>query len=187
MNIVFSPDVILCGWLGSKYQLTNQSLFIFKAQKQEHIKPLLQKFHWLPVHSRIQYKIPTLCYSSFSETYPLLVWTFDCLLSIQTTSFYPRHKNLLHSSHKNKNIWRTFGERAFSFTGLKQWNSVPHDVHHSPSLFSFKKAVKTYHLESAYEWTYPSPTWVCMLMGWCVCVHVNVRAYICVCLCTFFH
>ena len=23
MSIVFSPDVILCGWLGSKYQLTN--------------------------------------------------------------------------------------------------------------------------------------------------------------------
>ena len=23
LNIVFSPDVILCGWLGSKYQLTN--------------------------------------------------------------------------------------------------------------------------------------------------------------------
>ena len=44
---------------------------VFKARKQERIKPLLQKLHWLPVHSRIQYKISTLCYNSFSETYPL--------------------------------------------------------------------------------------------------------------------
>ena len=43
----------------------------FKAQKQEHIRPLLQKLHWLPVHSRIQYKISTLCYNSFSEIYPI--------------------------------------------------------------------------------------------------------------------
>ena len=27
---------------------------VFKARKQEHINPLLQKLHWLPVHSRIQ-------------------------------------------------------------------------------------------------------------------------------------
>ena len=24
LNIIFSRDVILCGWLGSKYQLTNK-------------------------------------------------------------------------------------------------------------------------------------------------------------------
>ena len=32
---------------------------------------------------------------------------FYCLLSIQTTSFYLRHKNLPHSSHKEKHFWRT--------------------------------------------------------------------------------
>ena len=30
---------------------------VFKALKDEHIKPLLQKLHWLPVVSRIQYKV----------------------------------------------------------------------------------------------------------------------------------
>ena len=35
------------------------------------------------------------------------VWSFDCLLSIQTTSLCLRHENLPHSSHKNKNFWRT--------------------------------------------------------------------------------
>ena len=55
---------------------------VFKARKQEHIKPLLQKLHWLPVHSRIQYKISSLSYNSFSETYPLY-------LSELLTVYYP--------------------------------------------------------------------------------------------------
>ena len=46
----------------------------------------------------------------FLENLPTLsFWTFDCLLSIQTTSLYLRHENLLLSSHKTK----TFGEWAF--------------------------------------------------------------------------
>ena len=46
---------------------------------------------------------------------------------------------------------KTFGEQAFSFTGPKQWNSLPYDVRHSPSLLSFKKALKTSLFKSAYE------------------------------------
>ena len=44
---------------------------VFKALKHKHIKPLLQKLHWLPVVSRIQYKVATLCYNSFTESYPV--------------------------------------------------------------------------------------------------------------------
>ena len=44
---------------------------VFKALKHEHIKPLLQKLHWLPAVSRIQYKVATLCYNSFTESYPV--------------------------------------------------------------------------------------------------------------------
>ena len=44
---------------------------VFKARKHEHIKPLLQKFHRLPVVSRVQYKVATLCYNSFTESYPV--------------------------------------------------------------------------------------------------------------------
>ena len=44
---------------------------VFKARKHEHIKPLLQKLHWLPIVSRIQYKVATLCYNSFTESYPV--------------------------------------------------------------------------------------------------------------------
>ena len=117
---------------------------VLKAQKQEHIKPLLQKLHWLPAHSRIQYKISTLCYNSFSDTYPLF-------LSELLTVYYPSRQ--LRSILDTKTFpipltkTKTFGGRDF----LKQWNSLPCDVRHSPSLFSFKTALKTYLFKSAYE------------------------------------
>ena len=80
---------------------------VFKARKQEHIKPLLQNLHWLSVHSRIQNKISTLCYNSFSEAYPFY-------LSELLTVYYPSRqfhsisdKKLPHFCNKNENIWRT--------------------------------------------------------------------------------
>ena len=123
---------------------------VFRARKQEHTKPLLQKLHWLPVHSRIQYKISTLCYNSFSETYPLY-------LSELLIVYYPSRQflSVLLLGMKTFCIpltkTKTVGERAFSFTGPKQWNSLPYDVRYSPSLLSFKKALKTYLFKSAYE------------------------------------
>ena len=44
---------------------------VFKARKHEHIKPLLQKLHWLPIVSRIHYKVAILCYFSFTQNYPV--------------------------------------------------------------------------------------------------------------------
>ncbi|WP_419638415.1 hypothetical protein, partial [Thiolapillus sp.] len=55
---------------------------VFKTWRQEHIKPLLQKLHWLPVQTRIQYKISTLCYNFCFETY-------SPYLSELLTVYYP--------------------------------------------------------------------------------------------------
>ena len=65
--------VILCYKTVQINSLTNykRSKILQQARKQKHTKPLLQKLHWRPVHSRIQYKISNLCHNSFSETYPL--------------------------------------------------------------------------------------------------------------------
>ena len=139
--------VILCYQAVQINFLTNCSRSKI-LQQQECIKPLLQKLHWLPVHSRIQYKISTLCYNSFSDTYPLF-------LSELLTVYYPSRqlRSILDTKTFRIPLTKTkiFGERAFSFTGPKQWNSLPDDVRYSPSLLSFKKARKTYLFKSAYE------------------------------------
>ena len=64
---------VLPNYILDKLQKVQNSAarLVFKARRLEHIKPLLQKLHWLPVVSRIQYKVATLCYNSFTESYPV--------------------------------------------------------------------------------------------------------------------
>ena len=90
---------------------------VFKARKHEHMKPLLQKLHWLPVVSRIQYKVATLCYNSFTESYPIY-------LSELLTVYHPSRQLRSISDTRTFRIpftkTKTFRQRAFSFTGPTQ-------------------------------------------------------------------
>ena len=119
-----------------------------KACKHEHIKPLLQKLHWLLVVSRIQYKIATLCYSSLTESYPVH-------LSELLTVYHPSRQLRSISDTRTIRILftktKTFGQRAFSFTGPTEWNSLLYDVRHSVSTSSFQQALKTHLFKSAYN------------------------------------
>ena len=44
--------------------------FVCKAKKSDHIRPILETLHWLPVTHRIQYKTSTICYNYISGTTP---------------------------------------------------------------------------------------------------------------------
>ena len=95
---------------------------LFSAREHEHIKPLLQKLHSLPIVSRIQYKVATLCYNSFTESYPVY-------LSELLTVYHPSRQLRSISDTNTLRIpftkSKTFGQRAFSFTGPTQWISLP--------------------------------------------------------------
>ena len=41
---------------------------VMKSRKCDHIQPLLRNLHWLPVYSRIDYKISTLWFSTFTDS-----------------------------------------------------------------------------------------------------------------------
>ena len=71
----------------SKKVQNSAARLVFKALKHEHIKPLLQKLHWLPVVSRIQYKVATLCYNSFTESYP--AYLSELLSTVHPDNFAP--------------------------------------------------------------------------------------------------
>ena len=43
---------------------------VCKAKKSDHIHPILETQHWLPVTHRIQYKISTICFNSISGAAP---------------------------------------------------------------------------------------------------------------------
>ena len=119
---------------------------VCKAKKSDHIHPILETLHWLPVTHRIQYKISTTCFSSISGTAPQylsdLLQPYTPARQLQSAS---DTRTFVTPSVNTK----TFGERSFSFAGPSVWNNLPQTLRHSDSTSSFKAALKK-HLFNNY-------------------------------------
>ena len=120
---------------------------IFRVPKSANITPFLYDLHWLPISSRIQYKIAVICFHFVSGTAPAylsellhLCSPSRCLRSAADTRIFrvPRMGR------------RTLGERSFQCIGPVLRNSLPLSVTHSSSLSSFKSKLKTHLLSSEY-------------------------------------
>ena len=107
-------------------------------RKYVHITPPLQALHWLPIRKRIEYKIAMLCYKCIHMLAPKYLCD---MISIYTPK--RRLRSSLDKYLLNVPKVRTgFGEQAFSYSGPKIWNDLPHDVRASESLNSFKQILK---------------------------------------------
>ena len=106
-----------------------------KLQKvqNDHIHPILETLHWLPVTHHIKYKISTICFNSISGTAP------------QDLSSLLQPCTLARQLRKAK----TFGERSFSMLAHLSGTVCFKTLHHSDSASLFKAALKT-HLFNNY-------------------------------------
>ena len=116
---------------------------IFAEGKYCHITPPLIKLHWLPIKSRIAFKIILLTFKILHGTAPTYL---DSLISLKPQSFYNLRSScdtllLKQPSFKSK---VTLGDRSFTFAAPKLWNALPFEVRDSKSLDTFKSKLKTY-------------------------------------------
>ena len=57
---------------------------ICRAKQLDHVQPILQSLHWLPIRAQIQYKISTLCFNVITGTGPHASPNFSiCTLSLE--------------------------------------------------------------------------------------------------------
>ena len=73
-----------------------------KAKKSDHIHPILENLHWLPVTHRIRYKISTICFNAISGTAPQYL---SDLLQPYTPARQLRSASDTWTSCKHKSIW----------------------------------------------------------------------------------
>ena len=96
------------------------------SRRRDHVQPLLQALHWLPVHARVGYKLSTVCHNFFSDSSP----AFLCDLTVYKPSRQPRSSADTRTLRIPHVKTETFCQRSFSYSAPKQWNSLPSDICH---------------------------------------------------------
>ena len=117
------------------------------TKKYSPITPVLQQLHWLPVKSRISFKI--------------LLLTFQCLHNMapsylqELLNKYTPTRNLRSSQNNLLECpvlgTRFYGERTFSFGGPLLWNAVPLHLKEANSVNNFKSLLKTFLFQEYYN------------------------------------
>ena len=119
---------------------------VLKKRKLEHITPLLNELHWLPVKFHCEYKTATLAYRHFDGTLPSYLSASLCT--------YHTSRNLRSSNEKLLEIPKRnlvfVGDRSFSFIAPTIWNSLPASLRKFPTLSDFKARLKTFLFQQAF-------------------------------------
>jgi len=129
----------------AKLQRVQNSLarVVTSARKHDHITPILNQLHWLPVRQRVIYKTAVLTYKS------LLIGQPDHL-SVLLSGYTPTRQlrssdcHLLSQPADNT----VFASRAFSSAAPRIWNNLPLSVRTAPSVNIFRRHLKTYLFSS---------------------------------------
>ena len=118
-----------------------------KTRMRDHITPVLASLHWLPVASRIDFKILLLVYKALNGLAP--PYLKDCLPD------YDPGRPLRSSSagllDVPKMTYKKYGQAAFCFYGPTIWNKLPVYLKQAASVDIFKTHLKTYLYRLAFS------------------------------------
>ena len=124
----------------------NVARLVLQKSKRQHVTLLLKQLHWLPIQTRINYKLATLVFRHSDGSLPQYLSS--------TLDIYQPSRLLRSSSERLLRVprWKlkSFGYRSLSYQGPVVWNSLPTDLKLSSSLASFKSKLKTHLFKKPY-------------------------------------
>jgi len=103
-------------------QINAAARLLTGARRREHISPVLRQLHWLPIKTRVNFKLACFVFSSLSGH--ATSYLSD---NIHLVSKGPRRR-LRSSTDRSCVVPRThntFGDRSFAVAGPHVWNSLP--------------------------------------------------------------
>ena len=109
------------------------------ARRSDHISPILVDLHWLPIRSRIDYKVLVHTFRAINGTAP--TYLSDMIGMYQPSRPLRSGDQRLLVTPRNKT---RLGERSFYCAAPRLWNSLPFSLRALPTLTSFKRALKTH-------------------------------------------
>ena len=126
----------------------NLARVVLQKPKTAHATPLLKSLHWLPVDKQIQYKMILMTYKvKVSKTPDYLSKLISERTSSASMTLRLSPRTLLCPKFTRTN----YGGRAFSAAAPAIWNDLPADFNFSDSLNIFKKRLKTFLFNCAFQ------------------------------------
>ena len=120
---------------------------VTKTPRQCHITPILRDLHWLPVDSRIKYKILVHTFQALHGSSP--VYLSDTLHRYEPARMLRSQNSLQLNIPRARTA--SYGARAFQSASPALWNTLPNYLKKSETLSSFKSRLKTHLFEMAYS------------------------------------
>ena len=138
----------------NKYQIESlQKLQNFAAKVvlgkslYDHVTPCLIELHWLPVAYRIDFKISLLTFKCLNGLAPSYL---SSLIEIYNPNRNLRSASKFLLKEKVSNF-KKIGEKCFSFSAPKVWNKLPISIRSETSIETFKRKLKTFYFQEAYQ------------------------------------
>lgn len=113
---------------------------VARKGRRDHITPVLQQLHWLPVAARITYKVLVLAHQGLHNLAPDYI-------SELIIPYTPERVLRSASQHLLREPpWRLklYGKRRFASAAARLWNSLPPALRSVLSTDTFKKQLKTH-------------------------------------------
>jgi hypothetical protein len=121
---------------------------IANTKSRDHITPVLMRLHWLPIKSRIIYKLCLQMHLIHTNQRP--DYMAEMVQLTAACSSRPGLRSAGHLQYRKPALKTKFGERAFSHAGPAAWNSLPEYIQSESNTNSFKKLLKTYLFASSF-------------------------------------
>ena len=124
---------------------------VLRRSKTDSATACLRDLHWLPVKYRIHHKILTLTYKSYHNIGP-------AYLQQMIVKHQARREGLRSGSGQQQDLLvipltssKTFADRSFAVAAPLLWNALPSDIRTCSDLLTFKKKLKTYLFNQAFN------------------------------------
>ena len=109
---------------------------VARKRKRESISSTLRKLHWLPVESRVIFKI--------------LLLVFKCIRGMCSENLMSKLKFKKYNCRpddylklETRKVSSKFGRRTFEYAGPRLWNSLPLNLRTEEKIVRFKGQLKT--------------------------------------------
>jgi hypothetical protein len=122
---------------------------ITRTKKFDHIKPVLQELHWLPIEERIKFKILLLAFKAQHGLAPKYISDLVVPYAPTRSDLRSQNQHLLDTRPKTK--LKSFGDRSFKKAAAVLWNSLPIELRTISELSQFKSQLKTHLFKNHYS------------------------------------